>query len=252
MSYILDALKRADADRERGQVPSLHSQNPLPVAEDTSRRGRIAAGLGLTLVAIVALAVFWFHSAGQTAAPSPIPANDPQPAADTSVAQPGPAAVASATASVLPPLHPPPAPILAPEPPIPQPTSSRMAHLAKASTEGENGTVDSEDLVDTEDPDAKDPTTHTGPAPVLLPPPPKPAPKRAVQASTTATAHAGLPPGITVSGASYSENPEHRMLIVNGKVVHEGEDIQPGLRVEAIGAHTAVLKHNGIFYNIRY
>lgn len=42
------------------------------------------------------------------------------------------------------------------------------------------------------------------------------------------------------------------MLIVNGKVVHEGQDIQPGLRVEAIGAHSAVLKHDGTFYNIRY
>ena len=26
MSYILDALRRADAERERGTVPSLHTQ----------------------------------------------------------------------------------------------------------------------------------------------------------------------------------------------------------------------------------
>ena len=30
MSYILDALKRADAERERGAVPGLHSQTAAP------------------------------------------------------------------------------------------------------------------------------------------------------------------------------------------------------------------------------
>ena len=29
MSYILDALRRADAERERGNVPGLHAQ-PMP------------------------------------------------------------------------------------------------------------------------------------------------------------------------------------------------------------------------------
>ena len=34
MSYILDALRRADAERERGVVPSLQSQQHTVVEED--------------------------------------------------------------------------------------------------------------------------------------------------------------------------------------------------------------------------
>ena len=34
MSYILDALRRADAERERGVVPSLQSQQHTVVEDD--------------------------------------------------------------------------------------------------------------------------------------------------------------------------------------------------------------------------
>ncbi|MFZ2652317.1 MAG: hypothetical protein WA210_19640, partial [Burkholderiaceae bacterium] len=33
MSYILDALRRADSERERGAVPGIHAQ-PVPLRSD--------------------------------------------------------------------------------------------------------------------------------------------------------------------------------------------------------------------------
>lgn len=59
-------------------------------------------------------------------------------------------------------------------------------------------------------------------------------------------------PSVQVSGVTYSENRSHRMLIANGKVVHEGQEIEPGLTVEVIAPRSAVLNHRGSRYNINY
>jgi general secretion pathway protein B len=59
-------------------------------------------------------------------------------------------------------------------------------------------------------------------------------------------------PAVSVSGSTYSQNPALRMLIANGKVVQEGQDIAPGLRLETIGPRSAVLNHQGLRYSIGY
>ena len=59
-------------------------------------------------------------------------------------------------------------------------------------------------------------------------------------------------PRLAVSGASYSQNPAHRMLIVNGTVVQEGQEIAPGLTLERIGPNEAVLNHRGLRFSIAY
>ncbi len=70
-------------------------------------------------------------------------------------------------------------------------------------------------------------------------------------AELSAEARAQLPP-VSVNGSSYSVNPAHRILIVNGKVVQEGQEIAPGLTLERMGAHSAVLNHKGLRYSIGY
>ncbi len=67
----------------------------------------------------------------------------------------------------------------------------------------------------------------------------------------SAEARAQLP-AVNVSGSTYSQNPALRMLIANGKVVQEGQDIAPGLRLETIGPRSAVLNHQGLRYSIGY
>jgi general secretion pathway protein B len=59
-------------------------------------------------------------------------------------------------------------------------------------------------------------------------------------------------PVVNVSGSTYSQNPSHRMLIANGKVVQEGQEIAPGLVLETIGPRSAVLNHRGMRYSIGY
>lgn len=123
MSYILDALKRADAERGRGTVPGLHAQ-PLPgnAPADSVPRARWlwpVAAIVLVLGGLAALAWVWRGQAGGeratvvAAAPVAAPAT-PRPAA---AAQPaGPPVDAPA------PQAPPPAP--PPQPPARAPVTS--------------------------------------------------------------------------------------------------------------------------------
>jgi general secretion pathway protein B len=57
---------------------------------------------------------------------------------------------------------------------------------------------------------------------------------------------------LKVTGSTFSDNPAHRMLIVNGKVVQEGQEVEPGLTLEAISPRSAVFNKNGSRFNINY
>lgn len=79
---------------------------------------------------------------------------------------------------------------------------------------------------------------------------PKPAP--VAEAPSRIYAVADLPPDvrqqlpkISINGASYSEQPAYRMLIVNGQVFHEKDEITGGVVLESIGPKSAVLRFNG-------
>lgn len=70
-------------------------------------------------------------------------------------------------------------------------------------------------------------------------------------ADLSPSARAALPP-LQVSGTTYAENPALRMLILDGKVLQEGQDIAPGLRLESIGPRSAVLNHQGRRLRLTY
>lgn len=213
MSYILDALKRADADRERGHVPGLHSQGtPAPVAGHAKpwRPGLPLMVVGIALLLATAALLWWWRASPDEPRPQSTPMQAPTEAPEKLVdADPAPAAPPSAPAA-------PALPILAPAPPPPPPAA------AKPST------------------------------------PPPPAPASASNAAIpngqpppASTAPASAPP-VQISGVTYSSNASHRMLIANGKVVREGEEIEPGLKVEVISPRSAILNHRGSRYNINY
>jgi general secretion pathway protein B len=129
MSYILDALKRADAERERGAAPGLHTRHQVPEGNPGTPRTKRNIGLALAgalLLVLVAL-FFWV-----TRAPDDVP--DASPVAS---ALPPPApAPAPAPLPVLVPAPVPapvPVPVRAPAPvPLPAPAVLAEAPKAKA------------------------------------------------------------------------------------------------------------------------
>ena len=244
MSYILDALKRADAERERGHVPGLHTHNVPPEAAPRGRKNGwiIAAVLALAAIA-VALTAWWMQppapaqpSEAGAASNAAMPAASQQQAPTT----PDPTPAASPEPSAPPPVlaAPPEAvlPLLAPPPPAPLTTrpeaKSTVTSTPSASPEAPASASNS-------------PSTQPPAAGAAAP-----APVRSF-AELSPEARAALP-AVNVSGSTYSQNPAHRMLIANGKVVQEGQEVAPGLVLETIGPRSAVLNHRGLRYRIGY
>ena len=90
MSYILDALNRADAERERGSVPGLHArQTYVKTSKVSNEHSRLWMALVVTLTIAGISAGVWFWRAPADTAPPAIaelaivaaPAEPPTPPA---------------------------------------------------------------------------------------------------------------------------------------------------------------------------
>jgi len=245
MSYILDALQRADAERERGHVPGLKSQivPPAGAPAGPARRWTPLHTIGVAALLLIAAGAWWWlgRSDARPAVATPAPAPAPAPA---ETAAPPPAQVAEAPVARTAPAAPmaPVQPILAP----PREEPPKRAQASAPSPRPAAGTPSAAAAP------AASATPPASPAPAAAPPPPDSggAPVRSF-AELSPEARAQLPQ-VSVSGSTYSKNPALRMLIVNGKVLQEGQEIAPGFKLETIGQRSAVLNHNGLRYTIGY
>ena len=86
---------------------------------------------------------------------------------------------------------------------------------------------------------------------------PEPKPARPAPQATQAPvfAQADLPPAVReqlptlqLAGVTYSTNPLYRMVIVNGQVLHEGDQAAPGLVLERIEPGRTVWAFRGYRY----
>jgi general secretion pathway protein B len=223
MSYILDALRRADSERERGGVPSVHSKQVPPALadEDEGDTGRPAmrplGWLAMAGSGLVGAVLAWFF----------VGRGDPAPEAPSLPPPP----VAAAKPVLPPPVtsQPPAAPAIVPPAPAPMPPITAHAQDLKAPPAAKA--------------DAKA----------------KPASAAAADTEAEVPGLAQLPdelrrqvPALTVSGATYSKTASSRMLILNGQVLHEGDKVGNDLVLEQIRLKSAVLSVRGQRFSISY
>lgn len=244
MSYILDALKRADAERERGQVPGLHAQ-PIDNLAASERgpgvpRWALFAGGGTALVIVAALA---WRMGADAHAPLPTPMLEPEPA---------PAPVAAAPAPVVaaaPAVEAPVPSTLEATPPTPAPAPPPVDHVAPPRP------------APRPEPEAR---AATRPAPAAVPvPSPAPAVARVTEPTIAPAVSvpllADLPgslrqqvPALTVTGSVYSDDASSRFIMINGEVVKEGGQPAPGVVLERIEPKSAVLRFKGQRFRLAY
>ncbi|MES2948988.1 MAG: general secretion pathway protein GspB [Pseudomonadota bacterium] len=260
MSYILDALQRADAERARGGVPTLHARQPVNLTHSgragKQRRVWLAIVLALVLVAAVT-AGLWFWRSAPTAGPvasTSMPAAQATPALPSVASAPAPAVAtpttpvpaapvpsaavalspAPATASrVQAPAPVKPAPAVAvrePQPPKSKASASTPAHTPATAP-----------------PAITSANTPAAPAPVKAP-----AKEVGVAAAPLAPLLADLPeatrrqiPALAITGAVYSENPAQRLLLVNGQVLNQGSQVAPDLTLVEIRSNTSEFSFRG-------
>lgn len=277
MSYILEALKKADAarEREREAVPGLHSRHDHAMPDEPDDRGETAPAArtawlvgGVVGGVVIAGLLFWLLGRSGPDAPvigaaRPMPMHGqvgeaPPPPGGATVQTPQPppaeqlvtaAPTAPAAPSTLPPLantpvQPP--PVQAARPTAPQPavvTAPPAAHNARAPSSEAAPTAPSAPAARATPP-AADPLRVD---PALREPLPKIVPIQELPEDIRREL-----PQLTVGGAMHSDVAANRMLVLNGGVFREGDQPAPGVMLEEIRLKSAVLRYKGHRYSISY
>ncbi len=266
MSYILDALKKAESDRQLGALPSLHGQ---PQSAEAPAQMRVWLMLIAALLALIAGLLLWrslaenapalpstvvgattgsLGASARSAASSPA-ASSPAaplsavatlpPVSNASALAPVPMAVVEAApvANVAPVVASAPAVAAPVSPPVPQALAApKLAEPAKVSS--------------------------------VPPAPPTVAVAKAVAQEPAVKAEAAeenlpllsqLPeliqrevPPVAVKGFMYSQNPADRILVVGSNFHHEGDELAAGVKLEKLLPNAAILNFKGFRYRIAY
>lgn len=226
MSYILDALQRADAERERGGVPGLNTRPVAGAVAPTrkgarDRMGLIVVAAALALAAVAAGLWVWRSPVVQSpvaAAPLapmvssvPTPSPSPSPTSTTPVATPLPAIAPAARPKPAPPAN-----RMEPQP-QPQPPSKPKTGPAAKGPDGANAAP--------------------APAPLLSELPEDI--RRQI-------------PALTITGAVYSDNPAQRLLLVNGQVLTQGSQAAPDVTLVEIRSASSEFSFRGTRFRMAH
>lgn len=270
MSYILDALRRADSERERGGVPGLHAHDLPPLTGDEPPASRVApwiwaaAGLG----ALVVGAFAWILLQPEEPAAAPI-ATAPfavQPALGQqlpALAPPPAVPAAHVPSAQVPPVQAP--PVQAPSAHVPAPRPATASPLPSPAAPVQPPAIAAPAApaaLDAPRDAATRPARSSSAAPAI---PARPSPSgRASPSDAVATAprvqalhelpepvRRAIPP-LVVNGSVYSRSPADRFLIINGQIVHESDSVAPDVVLEQIGPRSAVLSTLGHRFEISY
>jgi general secretion pathway protein B len=209
MSYILDALRRSQAERERGQVPGLDAR-PAPVSalpEAASAPPWRWLALAALVLGVAALALLWWLRSTPPGPPPAAQVRTPEP-----LSQPASAVVSDTPALPSPAALPivvsapvaPPAVAVSPKPPTAPAAASPVVATA-------------------------------GPASAAAPP------AATLLSALSPALRRELPP-LVMGGSIWSDSALSRFVIVNGQVVREGETAAAGVVVERIGPKAVWLR----------
>ena len=207
MSYILDALKKAERERGLARVPDLGSVHTEPRAP---RRGRWA--VGAVALALLALLLWAFYPGADRDLPPGAEAPGGKPVAALPVAVEAPAGDLPAAAR-------------GEEPALRRATPPAAALPSPASRQADS--------------------PAPAPGPPLAQNPPAPASAATSAATVPDVPLRDAMAGMTLSVHMYSERPEDRMVFINGRRYLEGELVERRYLLESITPEGAVLRLGG-------
>ncbi|MRD45914.1 general secretion pathway protein GspB [Caenimonas koreensis] len=276
MSYILDALRKADAQRARESAQGINSQGarlPSGVNEPGRLRPWYYVGAGVAVVAVAFAAWALYNRQPEVSQAQAVKAQQAQrddvvaaaPVIINAEPRPQPQPGEAIRMPMMAPMGPVVGSKVMPESPQLPPQFTQQAQprfTGKPQAAPRQLGSNAPGVAPLPLPPAQQqppgmeppamptaPPAATGPAPIapLLPPVAANAPP--------APPVAGLPadaPKLSISGGVYSANRAQRMLIVNGQVFSEGSEITSGVVLEEVKPKIAVLKFRGARYSVSY
>jgi general secretion pathway protein B len=212
MSYILEALKKAQAERQLGNAPTIHAphlHHAAPRLPAVKRSGVLALAAG----AAVVVAAGWFAWSQRTPAPAAVLTPPAPVAAPAAAPTPAPAPVAVVA----------PAPVAS----TPPPAVARVEPVVR-------------------------PRKAAVPAAPVAAPAPAPAEENIRYAKDLPLEIQQQLPRVGFGGYMYSDNAADRLVLVDKTLRHEGEEIAPGLMLEKLLPKGAVLNYRGTRYRVGF
>jgi len=221
MSFILDALRKSEIERQRQSGPSIAE---IPIAREDRRLPVALVAIGVLLAVNVGVLLFFLLRDGGAAKPE---AAAPVVATNAPAVAPAPAATSPSTAAPA---------------PLPAPVGDEMfgAGLEAGSEIYPQQVVPDATFA----PGAPDPTllpdapTSAMPGSVTYGDPPQP------QQNLPTEPGAGLPP-LAVDLHIFADNAAKRAVFINGRRYTQGATIAEGPTVEEITRDGAVLSYRG-------
>lgn len=214
MSYILDALRKSDQQRQRGMTPTLNSAQIQAPSNPASSGKPALISYSLIAFALVSLGVTigWLRPWQKEQA---LPANI--------AATQTPASVSIQAAPAM--------PAAKPEPDLPKPIELAVSPAPQPQAE----TPTAPPRQDLNPPTVKQPEKATASAPAANP---------VTKNQTPAPIQQELP-HITITVHAYSTDPAERLAGINGRLLREGQEVAAGLRLERITEDGIILNFKG-------
>ncbi len=220
MSYILEALKKSERERQRENIPDLQADHSLPpVRRDERKRSAWRFSLILIFILLCSGGLFWWQQSDDQA---------PQPTAE--------------------------APKVIPTSPVPSSSATQSSDVSAIPSDSVELSAEIKEQISREVHQA------VGLGPENVSPVPatvsgeNPAP---LQETATPPLMEDLPfviragiPDLTFAGHVYADEAKKRMIIINNRIVREGDLITNGLSLEQISPNGVVLLYETTVFRV--
>lgn len=217
MSYILEALKKAQAERQLGSVPTLDAMPAYNSAAPAPRNKLL--WLALVVLALLVGLLLWRQM---------------QAAVSPKLAE---ASVALASAPVAQSTPPVAVPIAAPKVADAPKVALKVAPVAEAPVKAPRPLVVAK-VQPQPQPQPPAPVVASEPAFPSLRELPEPIQRQI--------------PAIAIGGYIYSKNPADRLLLIDKSLRSEGDELAPGLMLEKLQPTAAIFNYRGYRYRVPY
>jgi general secretion pathway protein B len=227
MSYILEALKKAQAERQLGRVPTIDAMPAYGSVVPAPRNKLLWLALLALVVLVLLVGLLLWRQMQMAVPPAVVQASEPVILANAPPVVQADSPVAKA--------NPPPA--------VPR-AVPKVANVPKA-------------VAVSEAPKAQRPVAAAKAEPALQPQPQSPAPVAASEPAVPSLRELPEPiqrqiPAIAIGGYIYSKNPADRLLLIDKSLRSEGDELAPGLVLEKLQPTAAIFNFRGYRYRVPY